>query len=86
MRGILGRSCNFNVFLNLSKLSKVILYLGTEGVYHITLTINSQIIEITPYDDICIYNVMFVQPTNCLLSGLKITFAPEVLGKGHICP
>ena len=31
--GIFGRSCNFNVFLNLSKLTKVILYLGTEGVF-----------------------------------------------------
>ena len=30
----MGRSCNFIVFLNLLKLIKVILYLGTEGVPH----------------------------------------------------
>ena len=32
IEGILGRSYNFIIFLNLPKLTKVILYLGTEGV------------------------------------------------------
>ena len=40
MKGILGSSSNLNVFLNLSKLAKVILYLGTEEVHYNRNTTN----------------------------------------------